>query len=156
MSVGNFAGPSIRAVRVSAWVVRGVLEALVIQAVMHVTLLAILADDVNCICMKLLYMERQFCRITNITCCIYILAKHRNNTECYNDANSINNLVLRVDDLENRLRRNNMIVQGLSEIQDESSDALLSKVSLWFSGTLKMQCPRIERLHRIDATQGNS
>lgn len=144
MSVGDFAGPSIRAARVSAWVVRGVLEAIVIQAVMHVTLLAILADDVKCICTKLLYMERKFCRITNITYCIYILPKHRNNTECYNDANSINNLVLRVDDLENRSHRNNMIVQELSEIQGESSDALLSNVSLWFSGTLKMQFPCIE------------
>lgn len=49
-----------------------------------------------------------------------------------------------------------MIVQGLSEIQDESSDALLSKVSLWFLGRFKMQFPRIKRLHRIAATQGNS
>lgn len=69
-----------------------------------------------------------------------------------NVTDSTNKLALRDDNMENRSRRNNIIQQGLPEVPDETNDALLSKVFLWFSDTLKMQCPRIERLHRIRVT----
>ncbi|XP_040076217.1 uncharacterized protein LOC120848305 [Ixodes scapularis] len=61
----------------------------------------------------------------------------------------VDRLVARNDDMENRLRRNNLILYGLTESADETSESLLSNVSKIFSDKLIIDCPRIERCHRI-------
>lgn len=62
-------------------------------------------------------------------------------------------LVSRKDDLKNCSRRNNVILRGFPEEAHEDAKALLSKVSQFFSEKLKMNCPRIERGHRLGRRQ---
>ncbi|XP_049524595.1 uncharacterized protein LOC119456543 [Dermacentor silvarum] len=61
----------------------------------------------------------------------------------------IDQLALRNDDLENRSRRNNLLLHGLTESPDETHDLLLSNISTWFEEQLEIKCPSIERCHRI-------
>ncbi|XP_054933841.2 uncharacterized protein [Dermacentor andersoni] len=61
----------------------------------------------------------------------------------------INQLALRNDDLENRSRRNNLLMHGFTATPNETHDLLLSKISAWFKEKLQIDCPSIERCHRI-------
>ncbi|XP_049522591.1 uncharacterized protein LOC125945068 [Dermacentor silvarum] len=61
----------------------------------------------------------------------------------------IDQLALRNDDLENRYRRNNLLLHGLTESPDETHDLLLSNISTLFEEQLEIKCPSIERCHRI-------
>lgn len=61
----------------------------------------------------------------------------------------INELILKNDDLENRSRRNNLIMHGISEDSNENTSTLLCSVTSVFTNTLKITCPQIERVHRL-------
>ncbi|CAN7981154.1 unnamed protein product, partial [Ixodes pacificus] len=65
----------------------------------------------------------------------------------------VDRLVSRNDDLENRSRRNNLILHGLPEQVSESNELLMSNVSMFFSEKLAMDCPQIERCHRLGRIQ---
>lgn len=65
----------------------------------------------------------------------------------------VDRLVSRNDDLENRSRRNNLILHGLPEQVSESNEMLMSNVSMFFSEKLAMDCPQIERCHRLGRIQ---
>ncbi|XP_070390986.1 uncharacterized protein [Dermacentor albipictus] len=63
---------------------------------------------------------------------------------------SVNNtLKHKNDELENRARRNNLILHGLPEFSDEGNERLSSDIAKWFENKLKMSCPQIERCHRL-------
>lgn len=68
---------------------------------------------------------------------------------------SVSELTGKNEDLENRSRRNNIILHGLLETVDETHDSLLSKLSELFQQSLGIQCPRIERLHRLGRAREN-
>lgn len=53
------------------------------------------------------------------------------------------------DDLENRLRRNNLILHGIPESPDDDNRAVTNVVSKFLTETLSMDCPQIERCHRL-------
>lgn len=53
------------------------------------------------------------------------------------------------DDLENRSRRNNLIIYGLHEAENESSASLLKIVTDLLSSKLCVPCDGIERCHRL-------
>lgn len=61
----------------------------------------------------------------------------------------VDRLVSRNNDLENRSHKNNFILYGFFEEADGVSGALLSNISQFFSRKLKMNCPQIERCHRL-------
>ncbi|XP_075527050.1 uncharacterized protein LOC142559320 [Dermacentor variabilis] len=59
-------------------------------------------------------------------------------------------LVKHLDDLDNRSRRNNLIIRGIKEEDHENEETLLSKVKdEIFSATLKVNVSSIERIHRL-------
>ncbi|XP_075559284.1 uncharacterized protein LOC142590741 [Dermacentor variabilis] len=62
---------------------------------------------------------------------------------------AVSELIKKNDDLENRSRRNNIILHGLGEHNAENTDTLLSNVHQFFSEKLQIECPPIERCHRI-------
>lgn len=62
---------------------------------------------------------------------------------------AISTLSNKNDSLENRSRRNNIILHGLSEGPGENREELSAIISKWFDDTLKVACPRIERCHRL-------
>ncbi|XP_049275858.1 uncharacterized protein LOC119406243 [Rhipicephalus sanguineus] len=67
--------------------------------------------------------------------------------ECRDKSSS---LLDQVDDLENRSRRNNLIIRGVAEDENEKEETLLKKVNdEIFSSTLKVNITSIERIHRI-------
>uniref|UniRef100_A0A147BL84 Putative tick transposon n=1 Tax=Ixodes ricinus TaxID=34613 RepID=A0A147BL84_IXORI len=53
------------------------------------------------------------------------------------------------DDLENRSRRNNLIIYGLQEADNESSASLLQAVTDLLFSKLSISCDGIERCHRL-------
>lgn len=61
----------------------------------------------------------------------------------------VTELISKNDDLENRSRRNNIIFHGLAEQSKETSADLLANISRLITATLKIECPQIERCHRI-------
>ncbi|XP_077532826.1 uncharacterized protein LOC144145177 [Haemaphysalis longicornis] len=61
-------------------------------------------------------------------------------------------LSLSNDELENRSRRNNLLLHGFPEVPEETHDLLLSRISAWFTEQLEIECPGIERCHRIGRT----
>lgn len=61
----------------------------------------------------------------------------------------VEQLTAKNDDLENRSRRNNVIFHGISKEPEETNASLLSKVSQLITDELEMECPRIERCHRL-------
>ncbi|XP_064469783.1 uncharacterized protein LOC135384515 [Ornithodoros turicata] len=61
----------------------------------------------------------------------------------------VQSLEMKVDDLENRSRRNNIVIYGLSEDVDETPASLLSKVVERFFGRLGVTLTSIERVHRL-------
>ncbi|XP_075534678.1 uncharacterized protein LOC142569037 [Dermacentor variabilis] len=62
---------------------------------------------------------------------------------------AVSELIKKNDDLENRSRRNNIILHGLGEHNAENTDMLLSNVHQFFTEKLQIECPPIERCHRI-------
>ncbi|XP_049527737.1 uncharacterized protein LOC119462805 [Dermacentor silvarum] len=59
-------------------------------------------------------------------------------------------LVRQVDDLDNRSRRNNLIIRGMQEGTQENDAALVKKVTEEvFRDILKVQVTSIERIHRL-------
>uniref|UniRef100_L7LVY4 Putative tick transposon n=1 Tax=Rhipicephalus pulchellus TaxID=72859 RepID=L7LVY4_RHIPC len=71
------------------------------------------------------------------------------NSEIASLRESVTKLSLKSDDLENRSRRNNILLHGLPETRDENTDSLLNAVTQVLSERLHTQCPDIERCHRI-------
>ncbi|XP_077553218.1 uncharacterized protein LOC144167989 [Haemaphysalis longicornis] len=61
----------------------------------------------------------------------------------------IGQLSLSNDELENRSRRNNLLLHGFPEAPNETHDILLSNISAWFGKELEIDCPSIERCYRI-------
>lgn len=56
----------------------------------------------------------------------------------------------RIDDLENRSRRNNIIVRGIEEAAQETEEVLVRKVNDdVFGNVLKQRLNSIERIHRL-------
>uniref|UniRef100_L7LX74 Uncharacterized protein n=1 Tax=Rhipicephalus pulchellus TaxID=72859 RepID=L7LX74_RHIPC len=72
-----------------------------------------------------------------------------------NLTSTVNKLSSRNDDLENRSRRNNIIIHGLEESEDENDDSLQASLKKFFSDTLKVDFPQIERFHRIGTYHGS-
>ncbi|XP_054933596.1 uncharacterized protein [Dermacentor andersoni] len=70
-------------------------------------------------------------------------------------ANLENNaLVKRIDDLENRSRRNNLIIRGIREDVNETEEALRKKVNVdVFHTVLKLKIDSVERIHRLGKRQ---
>lgn len=63
---------------------------------------------------------------------------------------NVNFLLGKVDDLENRSRRNNLLVYGIKEIPDESTEGLENYVKREiFEGILGVHPSAIERIHRL-------
>ncbi|XP_064476875.1 protein unc-13 homolog C-like [Ornithodoros turicata] len=63
---------------------------------------------------------------------------------------SVAQLLTRVDDLENRSRRNNLVIYGLQESEAESSSSLLNTVqNELLSSKLGVEVSSIERIHRL-------
>lgn len=60
----------------------------------------------------------------------------------------------RSDELENRSRRNNIVVYGLPEPNSESPEQLLDSFKYLMSDKLGLQCTDIERWHRLGARRG--
>lgn len=58
-------------------------------------------------------------------------------------------LVEVVDDLNNRSRRNNLIIKGLSEVEEESQIQLESRVKKFFLDVLGVEVGIFERIHRL-------
>ncbi|KAH8030573.1 hypothetical protein HPB51_009634 [Rhipicephalus microplus] len=62
----------------------------------------------------------------------------------------------KVDDLENRSRRNNIIIHGVSEPQDETLPSLTSRITDdFFKGKLDLNVTGIERCHRLGSKRPN-
>ncbi|XP_077540094.1 uncharacterized protein LOC144152631 [Haemaphysalis longicornis] len=61
----------------------------------------------------------------------------------------IGQLSLRNGELENRSRRNNLLLHGFPEAPDETHDILLPNISAWLGKELEIHCPNFERCHRI-------
>ncbi|XP_049273554.1 uncharacterized protein LOC119401792 isoform X2 [Rhipicephalus sanguineus] len=59
------------------------------------------------------------------------------------------------DELENRLRKNNLIIHGLRETSSETTDHLLESVLDLLSVKLGVKCDDIERCHRLGAKRGD-
>lgn len=69
---------------------------------------------------------------------------------------AIENLESKIDDLENRSRRNNLIIYGLNEEQDETSEMLEKTVNQKvIKDILEMNPVEIERVHRIGKPDPN-
>lgn len=64
-------------------------------------------------------------------------------------------LVLKVDDLENRSRRNNLIIYGIEEPARESNEELLNEVTECFQKNLEVTTSATERCHRFGRKVGN-
>ncbi|KAH8009195.1 hypothetical protein HPB51_012693 [Rhipicephalus microplus] len=62
----------------------------------------------------------------------------------------------RNDNLENRLRRNNLIIYGLTETEKETPDQLLETVHELINVKLGVKCENIERWHRLGTPRNNS
>lgn len=62
---------------------------------------------------------------------------------------AVSELMEKNDDLENLSRRNNIILHGLDENDDENNNMLFSNVRQFFTEKLNIECPPIERCHRI-------
>ncbi|KAH9359803.1 hypothetical protein HPB48_015816 [Haemaphysalis longicornis] len=58
------------------------------------------------------------------------------------------------DELENRLRKNNLVIYGLPETLTETADGLLKSVVDLISVKLAVKCDDIERCHRLGAAKG--
>ncbi|XP_049514213.1 LOW QUALITY PROTEIN: uncharacterized protein LOC125941275 [Dermacentor silvarum] len=59
-------------------------------------------------------------------------------------------LVKQVDDLDNRSRRNNLIIRGVAEEENEKEETLVKKVKDdIFNATLKVNVNSIDRIHRL-------
>lgn len=68
----------------------------------------------------------------------------------------VDSLVYKIDDLENRSRRDNLIVYGIKEIKDEKVELLEQVVSNDILGALlKVENVGIERIHRIGRKTDN-
>ncbi|XP_077498764.1 uncharacterized protein LOC144109865 [Amblyomma americanum] len=65
----------------------------------------------------------------------------------------VSKLVSRNDELENRSRRNNLIFHGLAEEDEETNKALFIAVTKVFIDNLHLDCPKIERYHRLGRKQ---
>lgn len=62
----------------------------------------------------------------------------------------ITSLYKQIDDLENRSRRNNLIIRGISEATPETEEVLVRSVTHEvFDGILKVKVDSIERIHRL-------
>lgn len=73
---------------------------------------------------------------------------------CKSTMTQVEFLALKVDDLENRSRRNNLIIYGLSESSDEDVRTLEAKVrDDIFKKILGIEIDSIERVHRIGRKQ---
>ncbi|XP_077484497.1 uncharacterized protein LOC144094420 [Amblyomma americanum] len=65
----------------------------------------------------------------------------------------VSKLASRNDELENRSRRNNLIFHGLAEEDEETNKALFIAVTKVFIDNLQLDCPKIERYHRLGRKQ---
>ncbi|KAH6939678.1 hypothetical protein HPB50_020431 [Hyalomma asiaticum] len=64
---------------------------------------------------------------------------------------TIEKVDMKNDDLENRSRRNNLVIHGLLEPPQETPDTLLASVTGLLSDKLGVHCDVIERCHRLGA-----
>lgn len=63
---------------------------------------------------------------------------------------TVDQLLLKVDDLENRSRRNNLIIYGIKESRGEQLESLQAEVSnKILNDTLGLPDVSIERIHRL-------
>lgn len=60
------------------------------------------------------------------------------------------------DDLENRSRRNNLLIYGVTENSGETSDELLETVTALIISKLDVKCGDIERCHRLGVRKSSS
>lgn len=61
-------------------------------------------------------------------------------------------LLKRIDELENRSRRNNLIIRGVQEGVNETEDVLLEKINVdIFDKLLNLKINSVERIHRLGA-----
>ncbi|XP_077508497.1 uncharacterized protein LOC144119845 [Amblyomma americanum] len=65
----------------------------------------------------------------------------------------VSKLASRNDELENRSRRNNLLFHGLAEEDEETNKALFIAVTKVFIDNLQLDCPKIERYHRLGRKQ---
>lgn len=70
--------------------------------------------------------------------------------------NTVEILDRRNDDLENRLRRNNLIIYGLTETVKETPEQLLETVYELINVKLGVKCENIERWHRLGMRKNSS
>lgn len=80
-------------------------------------------------------------------------------SECESCCKSMNEqlheLVNKVDDMENRSRRNNLVIYGVTEDSDEEARTLENKIKEGiFKDTLDLEVKSIERIHRIGNRYG--
>lgn len=61
----------------------------------------------------------------------------------------VNELDRKNDDLENRARRNNLVIHGFPESPDENPEELTVLVAKMITDKLEVQCDNIERCHRV-------
>lgn len=69
-------------------------------------------------------------------------------------SSTISTLSSQNDDLENRSRRNNLILYGLTESEHDTNESLQLQVRAFFTDVLKLDFPQIERLHRLGRLRG--
>ncbi|XP_029844350.2 uncharacterized protein LOC115327481 [Ixodes scapularis] len=70
-------------------------------------------------------------------------------------ASTIGDLKRKIDDLENRSRRNNLIIHGIKCDVNETADQLKEKVCTnIFSTKLQVDVSTVERIHRLGRNQG--
>lgn len=77
-------------------------------------------------------------------------------TSVSNFEQGLSSLSRKVDDLENRSRRNNLILHGLDEVKGETGEELLTRVKdKVFQEKLQLTAETIERCHRLGKKQEN-
>lgn len=76
--------------------------------------------------------------------------------EVCNLHSQMRSLTIKFDNLENRSRKNNLIVRGIKEVEHETEHTLLNNINEnIFQGILGAKAETIERMHRLGMKQTN-
>lgn len=75
---------------------------------------------------------------------------------CSNTSAQVSELLVKVDDLENRSRRNNLIIYGINEEPEEDVKSLEDQIKhKLFKDVLEIEVTSVERIHRIGKYKKN-
>nr|XP_054924218.1 uncharacterized protein LOC126526716 [Dermacentor andersoni] len=98
---------------------------------------------------------RKFCCILIDRWSMMLLLVSGNIEENSGMNKEMHELVIKVDDMENRSRRNNLVIYGVTEDSDEEARTLENKIKEGiFKDILALEVKSIERIHRIGNRYG--